>query len=38
MQKIILISFVLLLFAGIHNTWDAVTYHLQVRRRQKPEP
>lgn len=22
----------LLLFAGIHNTWDAVTYHLEKRR------
>lgn len=27
----------LLLFIGIHNAWDAVTYHIFVRRRQKPE-
>jgi len=27
----------LLLFAGIHNTWDSVTYYLQVRRREKAE-
>jgi hypothetical protein len=23
----------LLLFVGIHNAWDAVTYHIFVRRR-----
>jgi hypothetical protein len=27
----------LLLFVGIHNAWDAVTY-LALRRRKKPEP
>jgi hypothetical protein len=25
-----------LLFAGIHNAWDAVTYHLMVRRVKQP--
>jgi hypothetical protein len=25
-----------LLFAGIHNAWDAVTYHMTVRRRVLP--
>jgi hypothetical protein len=25
-----------LLFAGIHNAWDAVTYHMTVRRRAPP--
>jgi hypothetical protein len=25
-----------LLFAGIHNAWDAVTYHMTVRRREPP--
>ena len=25
----------LLLFIGIHNTWDAVTYHVFVRRRER---
>jgi hypothetical protein len=25
-----------LLFAGIHNAWDAATYHITVRRRQPP--
>ena len=27
----------LLLFAGIHNAWDAVTYHVFVRRRERRE-
>lgn len=27
----------LLLFIGIHNTWDAVTYHVFVRRREQRE-
>lgn len=27
----------MLLFAGIHNAWDAVTWHLTVRRRKPPE-
>jgi hypothetical protein len=27
----------LLLFIGIHNAWDTVTYHVFVRRRQQPE-
>jgi hypothetical protein len=27
----------LLLFAGIHNAWDAVTYHLLVRRARERE-
>jgi hypothetical protein len=26
----------LLLFAGIHNAWDAVTYHLLVKRNKEP--
>jgi hypothetical protein len=26
---------VLLLFIGIHNAWDAVTYHVFVRRREQ---
>ena len=26
-----------LLFVGIHNAWDAVTYHVFVRRRQKKQ-
>jgi hypothetical protein len=26
-----------LLFAGIHNAWDAVTYHMTVRRREPPK-
>jgi hypothetical protein len=27
----------LLLFVGIHNAWDAVTYHVFVRRRGRRE-
>ena len=27
----------LLLFVGIHNAWDAVTYHVFVQRREEPE-
>ena len=27
----------LLLFVGIHNAWDAVTYHVFVRRRGQPK-
>jgi hypothetical protein len=27
----------LLLFIGIHNAWDTVTYHVFVRRRQQKE-
>ena len=27
----------LLLFVGIHNAWDAVTYHVFVQRQDKPE-
>jgi hypothetical protein len=27
----------LLLFAGIHNAWDAVTYHVFVKRREQQE-
>jgi hypothetical protein len=27
----------LLLFVGIHNAWDAVTYHVFVRRRRQQE-
>lgn len=27
----------LLLFIGIHNAWDSVTYHVFVTRRKKPE-
>jgi hypothetical protein len=27
----------LLLFVGIHNTWDAVTYHVFVQRRERVE-
>jgi len=30
-------SALLLLFIGIHNAWDAVTYHVFVRRRGKPK-
>jgi hypothetical protein len=26
-----------LLFVGIHNAWDAVTYHVFVRRREQRE-
>jgi hypothetical protein len=28
----------LLLFIGIHNAWDAVIYHVFVRRREQREP
>jgi len=28
----------LLLFSGIHNAWDAVTYHVLNRRSEQPEP
>ena len=28
----------LLLFIGIHNAWDAVTYHVFVRRQNQREP
>jgi hypothetical protein len=28
----------LLLFVGIHNAWDAVTYHVFVRRREQKGP
>ena len=27
----------LLLFIGIHNAWDAITYHVFVRRREQLE-
>jgi hypothetical protein len=27
----------LLLFIGIHNAWDAVTYHVFVKKREQPE-
>jgi hypothetical protein len=27
----------LLLFVGIHNAWDAVTYHVFVRRQEQRE-
>jgi hypothetical protein len=27
----------LLLFAGIHNAWDATIYHMTVKRREKPD-
>jgi hypothetical protein len=27
----------MLLFAGIHNAWDAVTYHVLVRRVKEPD-
>jgi hypothetical protein len=27
----------LLLFIGIHNAWDTVTYHVFVRKREQPE-
>ena len=30
-------SALLLLFVGIHNAWDAVTYHVFVRRRERPD-
>jgi hypothetical protein len=29
-------SALLLLFVGIHNAWDAVTYHVFVRKGQRP--
>jgi hypothetical protein len=29
------VAALLLLFIGIHNAWDAVTYHVFVRRREK---
>jgi hypothetical protein len=28
----------LLLFSGIHNAWDAVTYHVLNRKSEPPEP
>ena len=28
----------LLLFTGIHNAWDAVMYHVFVRRRERDNP
>jgi hypothetical protein len=28
---------VLLLFVGIHNAWDAITYHVFVQRREQPD-
>ncbi len=28
----------LLLFSGIHNAWDAVTYHIFVQRRKPQDP
>ena len=28
----------LLLFSGIHNAWDAVTYHVLNRKSEQPEP
>ena len=27
----------LLLFIGIHNAWDTVTYHVFVKKREQPE-
>ena len=30
-------SALLLLFAGIHNAWDAVTYHVFVRKQESHE-
>ena len=27
----------LLLFVGIHNAWDAVTYHVFTKRGEQPE-
>jgi hypothetical protein len=27
----------LLLFIGIHNAWDAVTYHMFVKKQGEPE-
>jgi len=27
----------LLLFVGIQNAWDAVTYHVFVKREEQPE-
>jgi hypothetical protein len=27
----------LLLFVGIHNAWDAVTYHVFINKREKSE-
>ena len=31
------VSAMLLLFIGIHNAWDAVTYHVFVQRRKLQE-
>jgi hypothetical protein len=31
-------SALLLLFIGIHNAWDAVTYHVFVKRPNPPQP
>ncbi|MGH9573139.1 MAG: hypothetical protein ACRD40_06360 [Candidatus Acidiferrales bacterium] len=31
------VAALLLLFVGIHNAWDAVTYHVFSRRARKPE-
>jgi hypothetical protein len=27
----------MLLFSGIHNAWDAVTYHVFVKKREHEE-
>jgi hypothetical protein len=31
------VAALLLLFIGIHNAWDAVTYHVFVKKREHDE-
>jgi hypothetical protein len=32
------VAAILLLFCGIHNAWDAVTYHVFKRKAEQQEP
>jgi hypothetical protein len=34
---IVAAAVLVLLFVGIHNAWDAVTYHVFVRRKTKKD-
>jgi hypothetical protein len=34
-HPIVAAAAMLLLFIGIHNAWDAVTYHVYVNKRQQ---
>ena len=34
---VVSVAMLLLLFVGIHNAWDAVTYHVFVQRREQSE-